>query len=50
MFGSEILSAFECFDDAKTGFINGDLLREYMITMGDRFTDEEVFFYFKSFK
>ncbi|KAJ3065811.1 Myosin regulatory light polypeptide 9 [Podochytrium sp. JEL0797] len=39
---SEILQAFECFDDNKTGFINADLLREYMTTMGDRFTDEEV--------
>ncbi|KAJ3247905.1 hypothetical protein HDU78_002658 [Chytriomyces hyalinus] len=38
----EILQAFECFDDEKTGFINSDLLREYMTTMGDRFTDEEV--------
>lgn len=41
---SEILAAFECFDDAKSGLINGDLLREYMTTMGDRFTDEEVLF------
>lgn len=38
----EILQAFECFDDGKTGFISGDLLREAMTTMGDRFTDEEV--------
>ncbi|KAJ3226649.1 hypothetical protein HDU81_007206 [Chytriomyces hyalinus] len=38
----EILQAFECFDDEKTGYINSDLLREYMTTMGDRFTDEEV--------
>ena len=38
----EILAAFECFDDAKSGLVNGDLLREYMTTMGDRFTDEEV--------
>lgn len=38
----EILAAFECFDDHKSGIINADLLREAMTTMGDRFTDEEV--------
>lgn len=38
----EILQAFECFDDNKTGMINAEELREYMTTMGDRFTDEEV--------
>ena len=38
----EILQAFECFDDDKTGMINAEELREYMTTMGDRFTDEEV--------
>ena len=38
----EILQAFECFDDDKSGFIQADLLREAMTTMGDRFTDEEV--------
>ncbi|KAJ3115662.1 Myosin regulatory light chain 12B [Phlyctochytrium bullatum] len=43
----EILQAFECFDEAKTGFINADVLREYMTTMGDRFTDEEVDIMFK---
>ncbi|KAJ3003265.1 UNVERIFIED_CONTAM: Myosin regulatory light polypeptide 9 [Siphonaria sp. JEL0065] len=43
----EILQAFECFDDDKTGFINADLLREFMTTMGDRFTDEEVDIMFK---
>ncbi|ORX84589.1 EF-hand [Anaeromyces robustus] len=39
---NEIIQAFECFDDEKTGFINPDDLREYMTTMGDRFTDEEI--------
>eukprot|EP00842_Homolaphlyctis_polyrhiza_P007086 jgi/Hompol1/967/HPOL_004372-RA len=38
----EILQAFECFDDGKTGKINADVLREAMTTMGERFTDEEV--------
>ncbi|KAJ3299793.1 Myosin regulatory light chain 12B [Borealophlyctis nickersoniae] len=44
----EILQAFECFDDGgKTGYINADVLREFMTTMGDRFTDEEVDIMFK---
>ncbi|KAI0244827.1 Myosin regulatory light polypeptide 9 [Massospora cicadina] len=43
----DILSAFECFDDDGNGFINADKLREYMTTMGDRFTDEEVDIMFK---
>jgi hypothetical protein len=38
----EILQAFESFDEAKTGFINADVLRECMTSMGDRFTEEEV--------
>ncbi|KAJ3086297.1 Myosin regulatory light polypeptide 9 [Quaeritorhiza haematococci] len=43
----EILQAFECFDDDKSGFINAEALRECMTTMGDRFTDEEVDIMFK---
>ena len=39
----EILQAFEELDPKKTGFVNGDSLRELMTSMGDRFTDEEVF-------
>jgi Ca2+-binding EF-hand superfamily protein len=42
----EILQAFECFDHKKTGFINGDVLREAMTSLGDRFTDDEVCFEF----
>jgi Ca2+-binding EF-hand superfamily protein len=38
----EILAAFECFDHKKTGLINAEVLREAMIGMGDRFTDDEV--------
>jgi Ca2+-binding EF-hand superfamily protein len=38
----EILQAFECFDHKKTGFMNGDVLREAMTSLGDRFTDDEV--------
>jgi Ca2+-binding EF-hand superfamily protein len=38
----EILSAFEAFDDSKSGLINADVLRESMTGMGERFTDEEI--------
>lgn len=38
----EILQAFECFDEKNTGFVNADVFREFLTTMGDRFTDEEV--------
>ena len=38
----EIIEAFEAFDSKKTGLVNADVLREAMISMGDRFTDEEV--------
>ncbi|KAI0209908.1 Myosin regulatory light polypeptide 9 [Lamellibrachia satsuma] len=37
-----IKNAFACFDENNTGFINEDRLRDLLITMGDRFTDEEV--------
>lgn len=43
----EILQAFEAFDEKKCGFINADDLREFMTSMGDRFTDEEVDIMFK---
>lgn len=38
----EILQAFECFDESGTGLCNAEELREWMTTMGDRFTDDEV--------
>lgn len=38
----EILQAFECFDESGTGMCNAEELREWMTTMGDRFTDDEV--------
>lgn len=44
---NEILLAFEVFDEKKTGFINADIFREHMTSMGDRFTDEEVDVLFK---
>ncbi|OZJ05467.1 hypothetical protein BZG36_01607 [Bifiguratus adelaidae] len=43
----DIIQAFECFDDDRKGLINAEDLREYMTTMGDRFTDEEVDLMFK---
>ncbi|KAG0047612.1 hypothetical protein BGZ83_007341 [Gryganskiella cystojenkinii] len=54
----DILQAFECFDDASapggnggpTGMCNADELREWMTTMGDRFTDEEVMYQIKETK
>ena len=38
----EIIQAFECFDEENNGLINADKLREYLTTMGERFTEEEV--------
>lgn len=38
----EILQAFESFDEGGSGMCNAEELREWMTTMGDRFTDEEV--------
>lgn len=43
----EILQAFAAFDDDGKGYINAEDLREFMTTMGDRFTDEEVDIMFK---
>ncbi|KAK9739796.1 hypothetical protein K7432_018364 [Basidiobolus ranarum] len=38
----DILMAFSCFDDNNSGYINADDLREFLTSIGDRFTDEEV--------
>lgn len=43
----EIIKAFECLENGRSGLINADELRELMTTMGDRFTDEEVDILFK---
>ncbi|KAI1308946.1 Myosin regulatory light polypeptide 9 [Mortierella claussenii] len=43
----EILQAFECFDEDGSGMCNAEELREWMTTMGDRFTDDEVDIMFK---
>ncbi|XP_027849443.2 myosin regulatory light chain sqh-like [Aphis gossypii] len=37
-----IKNAFSCFDENNEGFIDVDRLRELLVTMGDRFTDEDV--------
>lgn len=37
-----IKNAFACFDEESTGKINEDYLRELLVTMGDRFTEEQV--------
>merc|ERR1712025_6094 len=37
-----IKNAFGCFDDESTGMIPEDKLKELLMTMGDRFTEEEV--------
>ncbi|CEI92330.1 Putative Myosin regulatory light chain 2 [Rhizopus microsporus] len=42
-----LLKAFSAFDDDRDGKISADYLRECMMTMGDRFTNEEVDIMFK---
>jgi Ca2+-binding EF-hand superfamily protein len=37
-----IKNAFACFDEEGTGYIHEDRLREMLMTMGDRFTEDEV--------
>merc|ERR1712165_121902 len=37
-----IKNAFACFDAEQTGFIKEHYLRELLMTMGDRFTEQEV--------
>jgi len=43
----EIINAFESFDETGAGYIDSEKLREYLTTMGDRFTQEEVDIMFK---
>lgn len=40
-----IKNAFGCFDENNQGYINEDYLRDLLVSMGDRFTDEDVRFY-----
>jgi len=37
-----IRNAFACFDEEGTGLIHEDRLRELLMTMGDRFSEDEV--------
>jgi len=37
-----IKNAFQCFDEDGSGKINDDSLRDLLMTMGDRFTEEQV--------
>ncbi|XP_071551713.1 myosin regulatory light chain sqh isoform X1 [Panulirus ornatus] len=37
-----IKNAFGCFDENNQGYINEEYLRELLVSMGDRFTDEDV--------
>jgi Ca2+-binding EF-hand superfamily protein len=37
-----IKNAFALFDDENTGYIDEERLRELLITMGDRFSDDQV--------
>ncbi|XP_026811289.1 myosin regulatory light chain sqh-like [Rhopalosiphum maidis] len=37
-----IKNAFSCFDENGEGSVDIDRLRELLVTMGDRFTDEDV--------
>lgn len=41
-----IKNAFACFDEENNGRINEERLRELLTTMGDRFTEEDVRFFF----
>lgn len=40
-----IKNAFACFDQENTGYINEERLKELLITMGDRFSENDVSFY-----
>jgi len=37
-----IKNAFACFDEDNTGFIHEEKLRELLMTIGERFSDEDV--------
>lgn len=37
-----IKNAFGCFDEENNGYLNEERLRELLVSMGDRFTDEDV--------
>ncbi len=37
-----IRQAFECFDEGGKGKVNCDVLRDHLMSMGDRMTEDEV--------
>ncbi|KAL7674972.1 hypothetical protein ACOME3_001242 [Neoechinorhynchus agilis] len=37
-----IANAFACFDSNSTGYVDANELREFLITLGDRYTEEEA--------
>jgi len=37
-----IKNAFGCFDEERKGYLKEDYLRDLLMTMGDRFSSEEV--------
>ena len=41
-----LINAFSCFDEKDTGFISEEDFREALMTLGDRFTIEEVYLNF----
>lgn len=38
----ELLEAFACFDEKDTGYVPVAQIREFLATLGDRMTQEEV--------
>lgn len=39
---AELLEAFECFDEDDKGVIDGKELREWLATVGDKMSNEEI--------
>lgn len=42
----QLREAFECFDENDMGTVDGKELREWLSTVGDKMTNEEVFSFF----
>jgi myosin regulatory light chain 12 len=38
----EMLEAFACFDEKDTGYVSVSQMRQYLSSMGDRMSEEEV--------
>ncbi len=43
---SELLAAFECFDEGDTGFVKCDEIRKWLGDVGERMDEHEVSFLF----